>query len=76
MSVGEWIALVAVAATILGASFGAYNALRNEIRDSRHKVVSDLSARFAKMGEELDEHGERIGRLETRVSVLEARRGG
>lgn len=75
MSAGEWIAFAALLLTLIGGGFTAWNSLRNEIRDSRHKTMSDMQPKFAGIDEDIDELRKDLNALGQRVAKLEERRG-
>lgn len=75
----DGLAAVIVAGVLALGGVGAWlhsqlAAVRRDITASRHKTVADLTAAIMKIGEDVDDLGERIGKLETRVAVLEAGR--
>lgn len=69
MTAGEWIAFAGVMLAAIGGGFTAWNSLRNEIRDSRHKVVSDLMARFQELDGDVDDLKQRVTRLEAKAGA-------
>lgn len=81
MTPEAWIALAALALTLIVA-LGAFatwlagkiEGIYSAITASRHKIMSDLQPRFARFDEDLEKVEDRVSGLETRVSVLEARR--
>lgn len=82
MTPEAWIALagLALALVIALGTFavwisGKFEAMQQSITASRHKTMSDLQPKFAAIDEDIEKLGDKVDNLGERITRLEGRRG-